>query len=330
MKKTVLINFFVIIIFFIFAEIFTRAFNLIELQGADKNIYYTENEIILSKKNKSFKIFGKNSKTDEYGFRIPLEKFSYNKDKAFTLILGDSVTFGVGVEEKDSFVGLLRKELKKNLLNTAIMGHNVKSYSYLLEKNYSKFEKRIDKAVIFLCLNDIVSYQGVAFKEDLNKPKIKKNFTENYLKNDIFFKLNIFLREKSAFFVLLKSLITRPVQRHYEYMEILYEKENNLILFESYINKIVKFSKYNDIETEFVLLPYRHQVVNRCKKEYLKPQNKIKKIFNLLNVKLHDYTFNFCDYENNEDLFLSYDPVHLSIYGHRLVSDLVIRNNLIK
>ena len=120
MKKTVLINFFVIIIFFIFAEIFTRAFNLIELQGADKNIYYTENEIILSKKNKSFKIFGKNSKTDEYGFRIPLEKFSYNKDKAFTLILGDSVTFGVGVEEKDSFVGLLRKELKKNLLNTAI------------------------------------------------------------------------------------------------------------------------------------------------------------------------------------------------------------------
>jgi hypothetical protein len=328
-KKTIIINFLIIFLFFLFAETSVRVLNLVELQGSDKEIFYIENDIIQNKPNSIFKVFGKKSKTDNNGFRIPNKKFSYSQNKNFTLILGDSVTFGVGVEEEESFIGILRKKKQENLLNTAIIGHNIKSYSYILEKNYKIFNKKIDKVIIFLCLNDIVSYQGVKSKTNLDNSIVEKNFIEYYLKNDFLLKVNVFLREKSAFFVLLKSVVTNPVKRHYEYMNVLYEDEENLILFQSYIDKIIQFSKYNNLDVEFVLLPYTYQIINNCKKELLRPQNEIKKIFVSLNFKLNDYTKNFCNNVKNKDLFLPYDPVHLSKYGHQHVSNLIIEKNIL-
>ena len=127
MKKVILINFFIILSIILLLEIIIRFSNIVELQGYDKNIFYQENNITLSKPNKTFKDKEKNSRTDEDGFRIPLKNFSYDTNKNFYLILGDSVTYGVGVEEKDSFIGILR-EKKNNLLNTAISGHNLESY----------------------------------------------------------------------------------------------------------------------------------------------------------------------------------------------------------
>ena len=92
MKKVILINFFIILSIILLLEIIIRFSNIVELQGYDKNIFYQENNITLSKPNKTFKVFGKNSRTDEDGFRIPLKNFSYDTNKNFYLILGDSVT----------------------------------------------------------------------------------------------------------------------------------------------------------------------------------------------------------------------------------------------
>ena len=61
----------------------------------------------------------------------------------------------------------------------------------------------------------------------------------------------------------------------------------------------------------------------------LRPQNEIKKIFVSLSFKLNDYTKNFCNNVKNKDLFLPYDPVHLSKYGHQHVSNLIIENNIL-
>ena len=92
-----------------------------------------------------------------------------------------SVTYGVGVKEEDSFVGILRNK-NKNLLNTAISGHNLDSYLYILKKNNTKFKNKIEKVVIFLCLNDAVSHQGVVLKEKSNKSNPKKNFLKTISK----------------------------------------------------------------------------------------------------------------------------------------------------
>ena len=328
MKKVILINFFIVISIILLLEIIIRFLNIVGLQGYDKNIFYQENNITFSKPNKTFKVFGKKSRTDGDGFRIPLKNFSYDTNKNFYLILGDSVAYGVGVKEKDSFIGILR-EKKNNLLNTAISGHNLESYLYILEKSNSKFKNKINKVIIFLCLNDASSHQGVIPKEELNKSKNKKNLFEDYIKNDLILKMNVFLREKSYLFVLIKGLFTNPIKRHYDYMNILYESEENLIKFKKNIKKIHEFSASNNLKLEFVLLPYTYQILKNCDKQFLNPQNEISKIFTSLGLKINNYTNDFCKKSNNKKLFLPYDPVHLSKYGHKYVSKLLIKDKII-
>lgn len=327
MKKIIFINFFTILIIILSLEIIIRFLNIVGLQGYEKEAFYFENGIIFSKPNNTFKVFGKKSKTDKNGFRIPLNNFSYKNEKKSILILGDSVTFGVGVKEKNTFIGILRNNLQdNNLYNTAIFGHNIESYSYILKKNHKKFKNEINEVVIFLCLNDLVPYQGAVFKKE-EKNEIN-NFQKNIVKNTFAVKLNVFFRERSSLFVLLKGFLTNPIERHYNYMKILYDNEKNLMGFEKFVNEIDGFMNKNNLKYRYVLLPYAHQVRNNCKKNLLKPQEIIKDILNKKNLNLIDYTSEFCKIPNNNDLFLKYDPVHLSNYGHRFVSDLLIQDNI--
>ena len=328
MKKIIFINFFTILIIILSLEIIIRFLNIVGLQGYEKEAFYFENGIIFSKPNNTFKVFGKKSKTDKNGFRIPLNNFSYKNEKKSILILGDSVTFGVGVKEKNTFIGILRNNLQdNNLYNTAIFGHNIESYSYILKKNHKKFKNEINEVVIFLCLNDLVPYQGAVFKKE-EKNEIN-NFQKNIVKNTFAVKLNVFFRERSSLFVLLKGFLTNPIERHYNYMKILYDNEKNLMGFEKFVNEIDGFMNKNNLKYRYVLLPYAHQVRNNCKKNLLKPQEIIKEILNKKNLNLIDYTSEFCKTANNNDLFLKYDPVHLSNYGHRFVSDLLIQDNIL-
>ena len=327
MKKIILINFFVVITIIFLLEILIRLLNIVELQGYDKDVFYSENKITLAKPNSTFKVFGKISKTDKNGFRVPLDNFSYNSNNSSTLVLGDSVAFGLGVEEKDTFIGILRDNLvSNNLYNTAIFGHNLESYSYILKSNYKKFKDEINQVVIFLCLNDIVSYQGTVFEKET---KVENNNFEKYIyKNTFALKLNIFLRERSELFVLLKGIFTSPIERHYNYMNLLYSNENNLEQFETNLREITDFMIKNNLKFRYILLPYAHQIRGNCKKELLKPQETIIQIFKNQNLNLKDYTSEFCKINNKNDLFLKYDPVHLSKYGHKYVSDLLISENI--
>ena len=109
-----------------------------------------------------------------------------------------------------------------------------------------------------------------------------------------------------------------------------YTKKKNLSDIQKYINKIKIFSEKNNLNLEFVLLPYTYQVQNNCNPNTLKPQNEIIRIFNNLNLKLNDYTQDFCKIGKKNDLFLPYDPVHLSIYGHKYVSDLLVKDQIFR
>ncbi len=333
MKKIIFVNITAISALLIFFEILIRSLNLVSLQGFDKGFFLSENSIVLNKPNSSnLKVAGKIVKTDENGFRIPTKGYVFKKDIKSTLILGDSVSFGFGVREKDSFVGILRNQANSNLVNSSVIGHNLESYIYILKKHVKNSSKDFNKAIIFLCLNDIHLKQGVASEGELDKNMSHQDdsFFINLLRNKTFGKINIFLREKSALFVFLKSLGTNSVKRHYEYMRQSYEHKSLLINYSEHIEKIKNFSESNNIKINFVLLPYSYQIINDCKKNYIKPQLKIKKMFQKLNLKLHDFTGDFCSKSESKNFFLGHDPVHLSITGHKFVSSLLLKNKLIE
>ena len=80
--------------------------------------------------------------------------------------MGDSVTFGHGVDEKNSFVGKLRNNISKNLKNTAVAGYHIQDYSVSL-KRYHLLYPDIDEVIVILCLNDILLEAGIVRKGNL-------------------------------------------------------------------------------------------------------------------------------------------------------------------
>jgi len=100
-------------------------------------------------------------KTDEYGFRFNGSLHRRKKeDKKRVFFLGDSVTWGVGVNQEDSFSGyvttLLDKPTTKNveIFNGGVVGYST-FQEYLYLKNYiSGFDP--DIVVINLCYNDFL------------------------------------------------------------------------------------------------------------------------------------------------------------------------------
>ena len=328
MKKVLFFNLIIISVIFLSLEFLLRTFDIIELQGFEKDTFYTENDIVYHKPNVLTSSMGKKFKTDENGFRIPIDKYNYNINLRTLLILGDSVSFGVSVEEKNTFVGILRKELNKNLFNSSVAGHRMQNYPFLIQKYNNQFPK-IKDVLIFLCINDIVVTDGVIRKEKLKfETNEYNNIFYKILKNDFFLKLNFYLREKSTVFNLLKAVGTQNVKRHYQYIEPYYENKTYLDEYEKNLNKIIKYSKNNKLNVKFILLPYNYQIKKNCISSLMNPQKQINYIFKSLNYKLFDFSSDFCK-SNRNNLFLNFDPMHLSSDGHKFVSDLLTKKGIV-
>lgn len=328
MKKIFFVNFIIIISIFLLFEFFLRFFDIIELQGFEKNTFFSENGINYHKPNILKIVMGKKIKTDSNGFRIPLDNFKYDKDLENILILGDSVSFGVSVEEKKTFVGLLRNEINKNFYNTSVAGHRLDNYTILLEKYHQQFPK-IKDVIIFLCINDIVTDDGVVKISNLSLKSNNNKLIDKIKKNDFFINMNFFLREKSTVFNLAKAIGTQNIKRHFYYEIPYYENKDYLNNYKNNLKKIIDFSNLKKLNVKFVLLPYKYQIDNNCETKLMIPQNKINNIFVKINYKLFDFTDEFCDKDNNSKLFLNFDPMHLSADGHKFVSELLIEKGVV-
>lgn len=326
--RLVFFNLIAIITIFLLLEFFLRFFNIITLQGYEKNTFFNEGQINYHLPNTTKLVMGKKSKTDVNGFRIPLEKFSYDKNLKSILILGDSVSFGVGIEEKNTFVGILRKKINYNFYNSSVSGHRIENYPFLIKKYHKQFPE-VKDFIIFLCLNDIVAKDGILRKESIRINANDKNFFNNFLNKKFLIEINFYLREKLAVFNLAKALGTQNVKRHYNYIIPFYENDLMFQDFEKNVKNIIDYSKRNEIKVKFVLLPYKQQIKKNCLKEMMKPQRKINSLFQRLNYQLFDFSQEFCNKNKNNKLFLNFDPMHLSKDGHKFVSELILKESII-
>jgi lysophospholipase L1-like esterase len=230
--------------------------------------------------------------------------------------MGDSVSFGVGVLEEKTFVGLLRnKHPNINFFNSSVSGNNVETYLELLTIYSENFN--YDNVIIFYCINDIVQSKGVLTKKDF------------YKKNYIAAKINVFLRNKSLIYIYLKSIITDPEKGYYEYIAPSYKDETSLYDLTQSILAINKITLEKDKKLHFVILPYEYQTREKnCNNKYLFPQNKLTKILTNNKIEYSDFSKDFCDYDSPKKLFLTFDPVHLSVTGHKFVFDLIQKEKI--
>ena len=129
MDHLILINLISVIVILLLGEIIVRSLKIVSLQGYEKNFFYKDKGITLNKPNVLAKVAGKQVKTDENGFRIPIKKYNLNEIK-FKLI---AINYFVENYSNEDGVRELKHILKKviskiNLLkysNNDLMNYKV-------------------------------------------------------------------------------------------------------------------------------------------------------------------------------------------------------------
>ena len=115
----------------------------------------------------SFKVY-----TDEEGIRYSGKKRKL-KEKS-VVFLGDSQTFGVGSDWKNTFIGILEKEfLDYNFYNLGVPSYSPTVYNYSLQKFIKKKKEKIEKIFILIDLTD-VGDEAYRWQIKDGKPNLKK------------------------------------------------------------------------------------------------------------------------------------------------------------
>jgi lysophospholipase L1-like esterase len=123
------------------------------------------------------------------------------------LAVGDSITFGYGVRNEDTYANVLETLLNQNkksesqyeVLNGGTLGGSLEDYLHFLQQKSATLQP--DVILIGLCLNDILVYQNAAQSDSLPalppKPRPARSFSPR--------QLNYFLLRHSQLYVVLYS-----------------------------------------------------------------------------------------------------------------------------
>ena len=325
MKKIIIYNVCIFFGILFLLEMSIRTLNLVNLLGIKSDIVIKNSNPISYHPNRSSTVFGKKIFTDEYGFRIPKKNFKYKGNKNF-FILGDSTSYGVGAVEEKTFIGLIRKKYQDiNIYNTSITGHSIDDHILVTKKFKAQLD--IDKLIFFLNLNDI-SFQNIGAKiQNLNKANDKKTFIDKLKSNYFVVEANFFLRSKSALYVYVKSVLTFPSERHFKRTYSLYKNDIILLNYEKKLDEFIE-AVGDNLDLTIIILPWEYQTRNNCfNKELFLPQIFIANYFKNKKLNYIDFSNDFCKIKAN-DMYLKFDPAHLSEDGHTFVESLIIKNNL--
>ena len=246
------------------------------LMGIQKGLIFKEGNTHYFKPNSEGVIFNEVIYTDNNGYRIPSKNYKYLGKKNI-FILGDSVAFGNGVKENETFIGLLRKKYKEiNFLNSSVPGYQIKDHISVINQT-TKFDN-INKIIYFFTLNDIYGSSNI-----LNLDNKKKESDFSLKKYKLLSKINIYLRNKSYLYMFIKGIGTDPSKRWFLNLYEKFEtKDFNEI--ENHLITLSNYSKNEQSDFIIILFPYEYQTRN-CSKNVLKPQKKIVKILTNLDIK---------------------------------------------
>jgi len=316
MKKhlfLILFNLLVICIIFFLLESLTRFFfPQIKPQGTSKNIFL-ENVYGNSHGLKPLSSGLSNGalvKVNRFGFREYSTKIDTTKNS--WLILGDSVTMGIGVKADSTFAGRLQTRNDSiNILNPSIVGYAIKDYENLI--NYFIVEKKkdfqISKVLLFWCLNDI--YIEVP---DFETPGGSlRHLLGDLLKT---------IRTKSRCYMLVKTLLFDRPKSYYLFDEKFYASTTpEMKNAANKLGEINKLAQNQHIDFTVILLPYEYQI-----RQLNLPKIKLQQLMSFeLNKKVltcfDPIPFLLEKGISSKEIFLFGDGIHLSNLGHRLIAD---------
>ena len=248
---------------------------------------------------------------DRFGFRR--NSIAADTSKPSWLLLGDSVTFGIGVAGDSTFAGILQSKMDSiNVLNPSASGNNLNSYwdvfrCFVFDKRHNFTIYRVS---VFWCLNDV--YANVP---DFEVPggKLHSMFSDGLT----------FVRVQSRLYHFLKTLFFDRPRSYFLFDKSFYRSQQPGFL--SAVETIAgmnRLCRERNIAFEVVLLPYEYQL----READFAPQRLLRRMLREQKVRVLD-PFEEVSGKNpqSKPYFLYGDGIHLSNRGHRSIADFLMK-----
>lgn len=312
-------------------------------------------ELKPSTEARHLQIFGEwnvSVKINELGLRDQNYNLESDSNKKKILMLGDSFTFGHGVEEEESYVGILEELVSPdyNIINAGwASGYSSDiGYIYLKEKG---LQFKPDIVILgFFIGNDITDLKKNEWIElnEMGLPKkiisnyhyideqgrLRSKGDENVIENNPFpliYGINVFLSYRSHTYIFfkdrLKSLFYKLTGQeedlgksiygevYYEPREVLWKKVENVLLG---MNSLLK---ENGIDFVIVLIPSKDQFRKEKDESYnfTNPNDRIVSFGQENDLLIIDLLPYFKE-ENIKKFYYKKDP-HWNPYGHKFAAE---------
>ena len=239
------------------------------------------------------------------------------------MVVGDSITFGAGVELEDTYVKeterlLLHSNLRPSqLINAGVSGYHFEHYNLFIKDNVNKFHP--DHIIVGFCINDIRP-------RDVVRQRYIVRATHR-LPLDSMIKHNVKrIIKKSPSFQLFSHLIfsTKYKRQNYNAMwitQVNMSWQNEILLrkLEDMFKEVSHFTKEKGIRFSIIIFPEMNQLIDP--KKYSASRDSLLRFLNDLDIDHLDLYDTFGKKEDFSKYYLKGDSVHFTVEGHRIIAE---------
>ncbi len=254
------------------------------------------------------------------------------------MVIGDSFTFGMGVNLEDTYVKGIKKLLQNENINLEVINCGVTGY--VMWQNYEVLKRKVlpykpDLVILGIFLNDIYRskppYKNInewkgsnIFKEKQSNGFKSKIYIRNYIKNlDRIFKFRNRYRRGHNYLNTIEERKKYLIKSSPNWLTIMYGKleKRKYIEFEDTLNKFVETAKNVHCR---VLIAYIPDSVQLHDSEGQEINRFIKLICQKSGIPFVDITPKFEMESNPSSLYLFPLDPHTSPKGHQLIAESIV------
>lgn len=245
-------------------------------------------------------LMGVDVRINSDGFRD--DEYSVERNEAYRIVvLGDSLTFGWGVEKEDTYEAILERELSAvrptEMINTGHGNYNTEQQVNLFREKGLKYNP--DKVVVFFFINDA------------EVTPVRSRWTPVAR-----------LRSVTFLWSRVRGLLTRtaPGQTFEGFYSALYaDDQPGFIAMQDAFLDLQGMCEEQGIELQVVMIPELH---NLTEYPFREEYGKVSGFLEANGIDVIDLTDDFSTYTDPpETLWVALDDAHPNAPGHRLVAE---------
>jgi len=283
--------------------------------------------------NRKYQIF-----TNNFGFKCGLdnEVISLNSSKNRILFIGDSFTEGIGIEFRNTFVGIISQTLAKNnieVLNAAVSSYSPIIYWRKIKYLIENIDLKFNEVIVFIDVSDIrdeALYYSLSKEQTVESQKTTfyerlLSFTQN---KTLFlhFSLKFIMKELLWLYFPKTDLTKSAIWPDSSLLSPEYGAKG-LTLSTFYMNKLNNLLLSKRIKLKIAVYPWPEQILSN---QYDNKHNRFWTNWaNQNNITIYDFTSYFFNYDSlnlefNKKTISNYfieGDVHWNENGHKLIAD---------